>query len=46
MDNQEEKGIILSIYDREDKFIGNIIINEKLEVTSGLLNGYKIKGLE
>lgn len=40
-----EKGIILPIY-FEDKFIGNIIVNENLEVTSGLAKGYKIEGLE
>lgn len=38
-----EKGIILPIYDDKNNWIGNIVINEKLEVTDSLKKGYHIK---
>lgn len=40
---ENEKGIILPIYDDKDNWIGNIIVNEKLEVLENLKNGYYIK---
>ncbi|VTX73504.1 hypothetical protein [Fusobacterium periodonticum] len=40
---KDEKGIILPIYDDKDNWIGNILINEKLEVIDNLKNGYHIK---
>lgn len=40
---KDEKGIILPIYDDKNNWIGNIVINEKLEVTDSLKNGYHIK---
>ncbi|WP_158412806.1 hypothetical protein LDK13_07875 [Fusobacterium animalis] len=40
---KNEKGIILPIYDDKNNWIGNIVINEKLEVTDSLKNGYHIK---
>lgn len=40
---KNEKGIILQIYDEKDNWIGNILINEKLEVIDNLKNGYHIK---
>lgn len=35
-------GIGLPIYDPNGKWIGNILINEKLEVIDGLKYGYKV----
>ena len=40
---KSEKGIILPIYDDKDNWIGNILINEKLEVIDNLKNGYHVK---
>ena len=40
---KDEKGIILPIYDDKDNWIGNILINEKLEVIDNLKSGYYIK---
>lgn len=40
---KNEKGIILQIYDEKDNWIGNILINEKLEVIDNLKSGYHIK---
>ena len=36
------KGIGLPIYDPKGKWIGNILVNEKLEVVDWLKYGYKI----
>lgn len=36
-------GVLLPIYDPNGKWIGNILVNEKLEVIDGLKYGYKIK---
>lgn len=38
-----EKGIIIPIYNPDGEWIGNIVVNEKLEVTNCLKYGYKIK---
>lgn len=45
MDKNKENimGIGLPIYDPEGKWIGNILVNEKLEVGDWLKYGYKIK---
>ena len=40
---KSEKGRILPIYDDKNNWIGNIVINKKLEVTDNLKNGYHIK---
>lgn len=40
---KNEKGIILPIYDEKNNWIGNIVINEKLEVIDNLKKGYHIK---
>ena len=40
---KSEKGIILPIYDDKNNWIGNIVINKKLEATDNLKNGYHIK---
>ena len=40
---KNEKGIILQIYDEKDNWIGNILINEKLEVIDNLKDGYHVK---
>lgn len=36
------KGVGVPIYDSQGKFIGYIMVNEKLEVTHSLQFGYKI----
>ena len=40
--NVNLKGIGIPIYDPNGKWIGNILVNENLEVTNGLKYGYRI----
>ncbi|MDK4472293.1 hypothetical protein MWG12_08610 [Fusobacterium necrophorum] len=37
------KGIVLYLCDKDGNWIGNIVVSEKLEITSGLKYGYEVK---
>lgn len=42
MEEKNVKGIGIPIYDPNGEWIGNILVNENLEVINGLKYGYKI----